>query len=130
MAASSSMIRMEPSEPPGSTSPVSCLGASCSVTALCIHGLPGRDWDHREIEMELRTGAGLALNADLTGVLLNNAVGDRQAEAGATTFARTVGGLGGEERIIDARDALRREAAAAVGDGNVHAGCVVRGAHL
>src|SRR5437762_647965 len=115
MAASSSMMRMEPSEPPGITSLVSCLGTSCSLTALCIDGLPSGDWDHREIEMELGASAGLALNADLAGVLLNDAVGDGKSEAGAAALAGAVGGLGGEERVVDARDVFGRDAASAVG---------------
>src|SRR4051812_42704807 len=126
MAASSSMMRMEPSEPLGITSPVSCLGTSCSLTALCIDGLPSGDWDHREIEMELGAGAGLTLNPDLASVLLDDAVGDRQAESGAAAFARAVGGLGGEERIVDAGDVFGRDAASAINNGDVHAGRVIR----
>src|SRR5256885_119397 len=130
MAASSSMMRMEPSEAPGITSPVSCLGTSCSLTALCIDGLPSGDWDHREIKMELGAGAGLTLNADLAGVLLDDAVGVGERESGAATLARAVGGVRGEERVVDAGDVFGGETAAAIGDGNVRPGCIVRGADL
>src|SRR5437588_9461016 len=104
MAASSSMMRMEPSEPPGRLSPASRLGTSCSLTALCIHCLPCRSRQHREIEMELRSRAGLAFNADLAGVLLDDAVGHGKSQAGAATLPRTVRSLGSEERVVDARD--------------------------
>ena len=53
----------------------------------------------------------LALARQRAAVLLDDAVGDRQAEAGAAAL-----GFRREERIVDAREVLRRNADAGVGD--------------
>ena len=65
--------------------------------------------------MEGCAGADGALDVNLAGVLLNDAVGDGEAEAGAALVARLGRGLGGEERIVDALEVLGRDAGAGVG---------------
>ena len=61
-------------------------------------------------------GADRALDVNFAGVLLNDAVGDREAESGAAPVARSGSGLGGEEGIVDALQVLGRDAGAGVGD--------------
>ena len=55
-----------------------------------------------------------AFDMDFAGVLLNDAVADREAEAGAAFVAGQ--GLGGEERIVDALEMLGSDAGTGVGD--------------
>ena len=61
-------------------------------------------------------GADCALDMNFAGVLLNDAVGNRESEPGAAPVAGPGGGLGGEERIVDALEVLGSDAAAGVGD--------------
>ena len=49
-------------------------------------------------------------------MLLNDAVGDRQAQSGALALSFARRGLGGEERVVDALDMFLRNAGAGVGD--------------
>ena len=65
----------------------------------------------RQRQREPRALADGAVAADRAVVLVDDAVGDRQAEAGAAADR-----LGGEERIVDARQLLRRNARSGVGD--------------
>ena len=59
-------------------------------------------------------GADGAHNMNLAGVLLDDAVGDREAESRATAIAGLGCGLGGEKRIVDALQMLGRDARAGV----------------
>ena len=60
---------------------------------------------------EARALADRAVAGDRAVVLAHDAVGDRQAEAGALAD-----GFGGEERIVDARDVFARNPGARIGD--------------
>ena len=66
--------------------------------------------------MEGCAGADGALDMNLAGVLLNDAVGNGKAKAGAAPLAWSGRGLGGEERIVDALEMFGRDAGAGVGD--------------
>ena len=81
---------------------------SREITAASdMHCLPAQG----KIKSECCARAGLALHANLAGVLLDDAVGDGEAQAGAAALAFLRRGLGGEERIVDALNVLRRDAA-------------------
>ncbi len=82
------------------------------VASSDIDSLPRQ----REIQIEGCALAGLALHPNLARMLLNDAVGHRQAQAGALALAFSRRGLGGEERIVDALDVFLRNAGAGVGD--------------
>jgi len=62
-------------------------------------------------DAEARAAARFAAHVDAAVVLLDDAVGERQAQAGAATH-----GLGREERVEDARQMLGSDAAAVVLD--------------
>src|ERR1700743_492197 len=61
-------------------------------------------------------GAHGALDVNFSGMLLNDAVGDAEAEAGATLAVGSGDGFGGEERIVDTLEMVWRDAGAGVGD--------------
>src|SRR5664280_1472027 len=83
-----------------------------AVISSGIHGLPRRS-GYGEGKLDPEPGAAVAPVGDFDGtaMLLNDTVSHRKPEAGA--LARS---LGGEERIVDAMDVLRRNALARVGD--------------
>src|SRR5271170_4263929 len=60
-------------------------------------------------------GADGALNVNLAGVLLDDAVGDRETEPSAAPVAWPGRGLGGEEGIVNAFEMLGCNACAGVG---------------
>ena len=62
--------------------------------------------------MKGRAGADGALDMNLAGVLLDDAVGDGKAKTGAAAVSRPGRGLGGEERIVDALEMLGSDAGA------------------
>src|SRR6185503_802782 len=66
----------------------------------------------RQHEGQPRALSQLALHPDLAAVGGDDAVADREAEAGALAHR-----LGREERVEDLVEVLRRDAAAVVGDG-------------
>ena len=70
--------------------------------------------------MKRGAGADGAFHMDLAGVLLNDAVRDGEAQAGAALVARLC--LGGEEGIVDALQMLGRDAGAGVGDDELRRG--------
>src|SRR3972149_4831417 len=78
----------------------------------------------REFQMEGGALAGAALHPDLAGVLLDDAVGDRESQPGAAPLALVGRALGDEEGIVDAVDVLLRDAGAGVADGHVHSRAV------
>ena len=63
-----------------------------------------------------------AFDMDLSGMLLNDAVGDGKAQAGAAALPVAGRGFGGEERIVDALEVLGRDAGAGVGDKTLQRG--------
>ena len=74
--------------------------------------LPCRAGDgQRKFHTERGAAAAPVGDFDRAAMLLNDTVGHRKSQAGA--FARA---LGGEERIVDAVQILRRDAVAGVGD--------------
>src|SRR5215472_5967342 len=101
MAASSSTMRMVPAGDVALPS-----GLCASTAASDIHGLSGLH--HREFKVEGCAHALLALHLDLSRVLLDDAVGHRKTETGATALSLAARGLGGEERIVDAVNVLLR----------------------
>ena len=66
--------------------------------------------------MESGAGADGALDMNLAGMLLDDAVGDGKTQAGAAAVAGFGHGLGGEKRIVDALEVLGSDAGAGVGD--------------
>src|SRR6476646_5754965 len=114
MPASSSIIRIEP---PWETS----IGGRVKTAALDIDCL-----SHWKFQLELCSLARLRVHADLACMLLNNSVCDGKAKARAAglTFARNV--FGGEERVINPVDVLRRDSGAAVTDVHLNAVSVGR----
>src|SRR5687767_14663368 len=88
ISASSSTTRMRPAVVAGERLPLVESG---------IHWFSGQG----ELQMEQCPSAGLASHFDRATMLLNDAVGDGQAETGA--LARD---LSGEERVVDAREMI------------------------
>src|SRR5215472_1013578 len=113
IAASSSMIRTEP--------PV--VGAAdCRVrtAASDIYGLPN------EGEFKVESGAlpGEALHPDLSSVFLDDPVGHRETQTGASRLAFTRRTLRSEEGIIDLVDVLGSDAGAGIADADLYSGPV------
>ncbi len=65
----------------------------------------------RELKLEGSADADFALDVNLAGVLLHDAVADGKAQAGALVLAFLRLGLGGEEGIVDAVQMLALDAA-------------------
>src|SRR5512132_2950223 len=91
--------------------------------ALCIDCLPYQ----RKFEEERGPASGLAVHLDLAGVLLDDAVGDREPESGAAALSLAGSVLRRKKWVVDAADMFLRDAAAAVADDHVHAIAVLRG---
>src|ERR1035438_6924652 len=81
-----------------------------SVTMRAIVELLGRGGQEREDDAEGGALAGLALNTDVAAVLLDDAFGDRQAQAGAV-------GLGSEKQFEQPGQVFCWDAGATVLDG-------------
>src|SRR5580700_6516381 len=82
-----------------------------TITAASdIDSLPGQ----REIEVEGSAFTMPALHSNLPRVLLNNAVGYRQAQARTSRLPLTRSGLGSKERIVNSVDMLLCNARARV----------------
>src|SRR5579864_213830 len=89
-------------------------GESASFSLLCvitaasdIDGLPGQG----KIQVKRRAFAGPTLHANLARMLLDNAIGNRQAQPCAPLLACLGGCFRGKERIVDAGYVFRRNAA-------------------
>src|SRR5882724_10920072 len=102
MAASSSIINTEPADEDAASFIMRRGMIASSDSDGLLH--------QREIQIEGGTTAGLAFHSNLPRMLLNNAVGHRQAQARSFTLAFTRRGFGGEEWIVDALDMLLRNA--------------------
>ena len=80
-----------------------------------------------ELKLEGSADTELALDVNLSGVLLHDAVADGESEAGAFVLALLRLGLGGEEGIVDAVEMLALDAAAGVLDADHDAAGSVEG---
>src|SRR5581483_11173498 len=111
--ASSSIIKTEPApEVTGSPTP------RCEITAASdIDSLPGQG------EIKVKRGAlpRMAFHANLSGVFLNNSVGDRQPQARTPVLALAGSCLGGEKGIVNPVDMFLRDPAASIGDNDADA---------
>ena len=73
--------------------------------------------------MKSCAGADGALDMNLAGVFLDDAVGNGEAQASAAAVAGPGRGFGGEERIVDALEVLGSDAGAGVGDQRAYEAC-------
>src|SRR5580700_3228091 len=87
---------------------------SSSISGLGMNRIPQQG----KLNVKGCTGADRALHVNFSGVLLDDAVADREAQTGATLVARDV--LGGEEGIVDALEVLGRDAGAGIGNHSLH----------
>src|SRR5665213_507072 len=143
MPASSSMMRMLAGAAPGRTGAASdrLIVAASDMYSLSGYWLGrgscgafhfrwtrGEQIGCREFEAELGAFADGAVDVDLAGVLLHDAVGDGEAEAGAFALAFLGGALGGEEGVVDAAEGFGGHAGTVVGDADFDdAGAVLGG---
>src|SRR3974390_674047 len=112
MADSSSTMSTVPSEDVSSGMLVKRLSAVSGIDHLAQHG---------EFHGERGALAGRAIDVNLARMLLNDAVGHRQAQPCASAVAAAgLLALGGEERIVDAVNVFLRDAATSVGHGDAH----------
>src|SRR5215469_3616897 len=111
MAASSSMMSTVPMENDSSRPAAYRLIIASGIDDLSDHG---------EFHGEGCAVAGRAVDVDLAGMLLNDAVGHGKTQTGATAVSALGLALRGEERIIDAVDVLLRNAAARIRDDDTH----------
>ena len=109
MISSSSMTRIEPRpvERLAVSSDAAAVASACQACLFAACAPPRSRARERQREREARALADGAVAGDRAAVLLHDAVGDRQAEAGALADL-----LGREERIVDARQLLGRNARA------------------
>src|SRR5512134_1544838 len=110
MISSSSMTRTDPLRviAGGWVSPSWARGISRLPVDRRHHGAAGGR--ERQRQREARPLPDRAVAGDRAAVLLDDAVGDREAEAGSLADV-----LGGEERIVDTRQLLLRDARSGVG---------------
>src|SRR5580658_6952788 len=123
ISASSSMMRTAPARPDVPFTNVREITAASDIFGLGGDSLAAQ----REIEGEGGSLPGMALHANLSGVFLDDAVGDGKAEAGAAGLAFARRSLGGEERIVNALNMLRGNAGSGIGDADADALPVERG---
>ncbi len=97
IAASSSMISTEPGDADSSRPAMARLTAASGIDCLSNHG---------KFHDECCALAGLAVDADLAGVFLNDAVGNGKAQPGSAAVPGLGLVLGGEERIVDAMECV------------------------
>src|SRR6516164_7834418 len=87
------------------------------TAASDIDGLPGQG----KIQEESRPFAGTAFYANLSGVLLDDAVGNRKTQTRAAALAFPGSRFGGEKGIVDAGNVFGGNTAARIGHGHGHA---------
>src|SRR5580704_6637456 len=109
------MISTEPAEAYGSLIFVRVITAASD-----IDGLPSQ----REIQIERGAFARPTLDANLARMLLDDAVGNREAQAGTPVLALANCGFSSEERIVNPIDVFGSNAAARIRDGNRNAGAI------
>src|SRR5207253_11201549 len=101
------MIRMHPCEEEGLSVKRRGMTAASDIDRLS---------QQREIQIERCSFFRGTFDANLAGMLLNNSVGDRQTEAGATFMTLLRCGLGGEEGIVNPLDVLLLDCADRIGN--------------
>src|ERR1700677_5202837 len=84
----------------------------------------------RELQLEGCAHAKLAFYMDLSGVLLHDAVGDRESKPGTFVLALLRLRLGGEERVVDTMEVLALDATARVLDAHQHTARAIEGRNL
>src|ERR1700761_1265024 len=94
-----------------------CEANSSSAEAVRLIAASGTDRlpDHGKFHDECGSAAGHAVDANLTGMFLNDAVGHGESQACAARVAGFGFVLGGEERIVDTMNVLLRNAGAGIG---------------
>src|SRR6516165_8036643 len=104
MPASSSITRMLPPVAPDANTGPEERFKDCSTSDM--YRLPYE----RKLKVECCAGSDGAFDVNFARVLLNDPVGDRQAESRSASLPRPRSSLGGEERIVDALEMFRRNA--------------------
>ncbi len=103
IAASSSMMRMRGG---GIRTGASGELAGTARVPSDMRGFPQQG----KLKIKRSAQSHLTLHVDFSGMFLNDAVGDGEAEAGAAGLPISARGLGGEERIVDAAQVLGGDA--------------------
>src|ERR1039458_5096861 len=117
MAASSSTTRMLAKLPAGPESPpIAAAGEFKGDSTSDMNGIPQQG----KLKMEGCAGADGALDMNLAGVFLDDAVGDGKPQAGAAAVAGPGHVLGGKKRIVDALQVLGSDPAARIVDQRGH----------
>src|SRR5437762_5482805 len=117
MDSSSSTMRIEAGAPG-----IAARGFLANITASDMHSLSCSH--HGKFQMEGCAFARPALHTNLPGMFLNDAVSDRESEARAALRSRAIGRFCGEKGIVNALDVFLRNAAAGIGNHDVHAAAV------
>src|SRR5580698_10142218 len=123
ISASSSMMRTTPAMPDVPFTSEREITAASDIFGLGGDSLPAQG----EIESESGALPGMAFHANFAGMFLDDAVGDRKAETGATWLAFARRSLGGKERIVNALNVLGGNAAPGVGHAHADTLAVDRG---
>src|ERR1700756_412177 len=113
MAASSSTISTEPAEDEG----ISTKLRRATTASSDIYSLPGQ----REIQVEGGSFSGTALHANLSCMLLDDAVSYRKAQPCSAALAFRGHIFSGEKWIVDTVDMFLRYTRAGIRHGNAHA---------
>src|SRR5580698_2090659 len=95
------------------------------VVSSGIYRGPCGSQGYRQLQTETCAAVRAVGNFDRAAMLLNDTVGHREPEARA--FMRA---LGGEERIVDAAQVLRRDSMAGIRYVYFHGGAIPPGAHF
>src|SRR5271155_2754122 len=123
ISASSSMMRTAPAMPDVPFTSDREITAVSDIFGLGGDSLPAQ----REIEGEGGSLPRMAFHANLASMFLDDAVGDGKAQTGAAGLAFAGRSLGGKERIVNALNVLRGNAAPGVGHAHADALTVERG---
>src|SRR5580658_1806252 len=100
MADSSSITRTREGMPAVVEFPLPDGAETDGLKGCSTSGMDGAP-QQRKLQMECGAGPNSAFNMDFARVLLNNAVGDGEPEAGTAPVAGLRCGLGGKERIVN-----------------------------
>src|SRR5271168_85487 len=124
ISASSSMMRTTPANVPGIPfTSVREITAASDIFGLGGDSLPAQG----EIEGEGGPFPGMAFDANLAGMFLDDAVGHGKTEPSAASLAFARRSLGGKERIVNALNMLGSNAAPGVGNAHADALTIERG---
>src|ERR1700692_2394547 len=111
MAASSSTISTEPGNAKSSRPIAVRPTATSGIDRLSHHG---------KLHNECRAATRRAIDANLAGMCLDDAVGHRQSQACAAAVSCLGLVLGGEKRIVNAMNMFLRNSGAGVGHRHLH----------